>query len=138
MRQYVRRTEVGNSLRRLGTDYIDLYQVHHLDPTTDIEETLGALTDLLASGRIRANGSSNFSASEIVEAQWVPERRGPGEMARKRWDIAARDNAVLNASRSQRMQRLRRPTFGIAAPRQRTTMIPQPLGRGPPCRLMSQ
>ena len=64
------------SLNRLGTDYIDLYQIHHPDPTTDIEETLGALTDLLASGKVRVIGTSNFPASEIVEAQWVSDRRG--------------------------------------------------------------
>ncbi len=69
-------TEVENSLRRLGTDYIDLYQIHHPDPTTDIEETLSALTSLLTSGKVRAIGSSNFPASEIVEAQWIAERRG--------------------------------------------------------------
>ncbi|GGK91765.1 aldo/keto reductase [Nocardia jinanensis] len=64
------------SLRRLGVDHIDLYQVHHPDPDTDIEETLSALTDLLRSGKVRAIGHSNLPASEIVEAQWVSERRG--------------------------------------------------------------
>ncbi|MFF7333518.1 aldo/keto reductase [Streptomyces sp. NPDC090306] len=67
---------VENSLRRLRTDYIDVYQVHRLDPATDIEETLSALTDLIRSGKVRAVGSSNTPASEIVEAQWVAERRG--------------------------------------------------------------
>ncbi|GAB3444043.1 aldo/keto reductase [Streptomonospora sediminis] len=69
-------TEVENSLRRLGTDHIDLYQVHHPDPDTDIEETLSALTDLVRSGKVRAIGSSNLPAAEIVEAQWVADRRG--------------------------------------------------------------
>jgi aryl-alcohol dehydrogenase-like predicted oxidoreductase len=69
-------TEVENSLRRLLTDYIDLYQVHRPDPTADIEETLSALTDLIRSGKVRAIGSSTFPASDIVEAQWVSERRG--------------------------------------------------------------
>lgn len=64
------------SLRRLGVDHIDLYQVHHPDPSTDIEETLSALTDLLRSGKVRAIGHSNLPATEIVEAQWVSERRG--------------------------------------------------------------
>ncbi|MEV5826819.1 aldo/keto reductase [Spirillospora sp. NPDC052242] len=64
------------SLRRLGVDHIDLYQVHHPDPGTDIEETLSALTDLLRSGKVRAIGHSNLPASEIVEAQWTSERRG--------------------------------------------------------------
>ncbi|WP_280401401.1 aldo/keto reductase [Nocardia carnea] len=67
---------VEASLRRLGVDHIDLYQVHHPDPGTDIEETLSALTDLLRSGKVRAIGHSNLPASEIVEAQWVSERRG--------------------------------------------------------------
>jgi aryl-alcohol dehydrogenase-like predicted oxidoreductase len=64
------------SLRRLRTDWIDLYQVHRPDPTTDIDETLGALTDLVRQGKIRYLGSSTFPASHIVEAQWVAERRG--------------------------------------------------------------
>jgi aryl-alcohol dehydrogenase-like predicted oxidoreductase len=67
---------VEASLRRLGVDHIDLYQIHHPDPDTDIEETLGALTDLLAAGKVRAIGHSNLPAAEIVEAQWVAERRG--------------------------------------------------------------
>jgi aryl-alcohol dehydrogenase-like predicted oxidoreductase len=67
--------EVENSLRRLQTDWIDLYQVHRPEPGTDIEETLSALTDLQRQGKIRAFGSSTFPAHEIVEAQWVAERR---------------------------------------------------------------
>jgi aryl-alcohol dehydrogenase-like predicted oxidoreductase len=67
---------VDSSLRRLGTDWIDLYQVHRLDPSTDIDETLGALSDLVHAGKIRAFGASNLSGSEIVEAQWTAERRG--------------------------------------------------------------
>jgi aryl-alcohol dehydrogenase-like predicted oxidoreductase len=69
-------TAVENSLRRLQTDHIDLYQIHRLDPDTDIDETLSALTDLVRSGKVRAMGSSNTPASNIVEAQWVAERRG--------------------------------------------------------------
>jgi aryl-alcohol dehydrogenase (NADP+) len=68
--------EVEASLRRLQTDHIDLYLVHRPSPDTDIEETLSALTDLMRSGKVRAIGSSTFPASEIVEAQWVAERRG--------------------------------------------------------------
>ncbi|WP_213771096.1 aldo/keto reductase [Bradyrhizobium sp. dw_78] len=68
--------EVDNSLRRLQTDYIDLYQIHRPAPDTDIEETLSALTDLMRAGKVRAIGSSTFPVSEIVEAQWVAERRG--------------------------------------------------------------
>jgi aryl-alcohol dehydrogenase-like predicted oxidoreductase len=67
---------VENSLRRLQTDYIDLYQIHRPDPDTDIEVTLSALSDLIHSGKVRAIGSSTMPASDIVEAQWVAERRG--------------------------------------------------------------
>jgi aryl-alcohol dehydrogenase-like predicted oxidoreductase len=69
-------TAVENSLRRLRTDHIDLYQLHRPDPDSDIEETLAALTDLIRSGKVRAIGASQTSASGIVEAQWVAERRG--------------------------------------------------------------
>ncbi len=69
-------TAVENSLRRLRTDYLDLYQLHRPDPATDIEETLAALTDLISSGKVRAIGASNTPAAGIVEAQWVAERRG--------------------------------------------------------------
>ena len=69
-------TEVEESLRRLQTDWIDLYQVHRPDHTTDIEETLSVLSDLVHAGKIRAFGCSTFPAEEIVEAQQVSERRG--------------------------------------------------------------
>jgi aryl-alcohol dehydrogenase-like predicted oxidoreductase len=65
-----------DSLRRLQTDHLDLYQVHRPDPTVDVEETLSALSDLIHSGKVRAIGTSTFPAAEIVEAQWVAERRG--------------------------------------------------------------
>ncbi|MEA2454039.1 MAG: hypothetical protein QOI45_301 [Thermoleophilaceae bacterium] len=68
--------EVENSLRRLGTDWIDLYQIHRPEPDTDIDDTLGALTDLVRQGKVRYIGSSTFPASQIVEAQWTAERRG--------------------------------------------------------------
>ena len=67
--------EVDASLRRLGTDWIDLYQIHRPDPTTDIDETLGALTDVVRAGKVRYIGSSTFPAYRIVEAQWAAERR---------------------------------------------------------------
>jgi aryl-alcohol dehydrogenase-like predicted oxidoreductase len=67
--------EVENSLRRLNTDWIDLYQIHRPEPDTDIDETLGALSDLIHQGKVRAIGSSTFPASQIVEAQWVAQRR---------------------------------------------------------------
>ena len=69
-------TECENSLRRLGTDYIDLYQIHRPDASCDIDETLGALSDLIHAGKIRYAGSSTYPAHEIVEGQWVAERRG--------------------------------------------------------------
>src|SRR3954471_12934943 len=67
--------EVESSLRRLGTDWIDLYQIHRPDPNTDIDETLGALTDLVHQGKVRSIGSSSFSAGQIVEAQWTARER---------------------------------------------------------------
>lgn len=67
--------EVENSLRRLETDHIDLYQIHRPDPGTDIEETLGALTDLVRQGKVRYLGCSTVPAFQIVEAHWASERR---------------------------------------------------------------
>jgi aryl-alcohol dehydrogenase-like predicted oxidoreductase len=69
-------SECEASLRRLGTDHIDLYQVHRPEPTTDIDETLSALSDLVHSGKVRYFGSSTFPAWMVVEAQWCAERRG--------------------------------------------------------------
>jgi len=68
--------EVENSLRRLKTDWIDLYQIHRPELDTDIDETLGVLTDLIRAGKVRYIGSSTFPAHQIVEAQWTAERRG--------------------------------------------------------------
>ena len=68
--------EVEDSLRRLQTDWIDLYQIHRPDPTVDTEETLSALTDLQRAGKIRYFGSSTFPAHEVVEGQWVAKERG--------------------------------------------------------------
>ncbi len=68
--------ECEASLRRLGTDHIDLYQIHRPDPATDIDETLGALSDLIRAGKICYAGSSTFPADQIVEAQWTAQRRG--------------------------------------------------------------
>ncbi|OLT52282.1 aldo/keto reductase [Cellulosimicrobium sp. CUA-896] len=67
--------EVEESLRRLRTDHLDLYQVHRPSPDTDVEETLGALTDLVRQGKVRYIGSSSFSGSQIVEAQWAARER---------------------------------------------------------------
>jgi aryl-alcohol dehydrogenase-like predicted oxidoreductase len=69
-------TAVENSLRRLQTDHIDVYQMQRPDPDTDIEETLSALTDMVRSGKIRAFGTSTMPASNLVEAHWAAERRG--------------------------------------------------------------
>jgi aryl-alcohol dehydrogenase-like predicted oxidoreductase len=69
---------VEGSLRRLQTDWIDLYQVGVPDPNTDIDETLGALSDLVHAGKIRYFGASKVPASQIVEAQWTAERRDHG------------------------------------------------------------
>jgi aryl-alcohol dehydrogenase-like predicted oxidoreductase len=68
--------EVESSLRRLGTDWIDLYQVHRYDPGVDMDETLGALTDLVHQGKVRYIGSSTYPPSAIVEAQWTARDRG--------------------------------------------------------------
>jgi aryl-alcohol dehydrogenase-like predicted oxidoreductase len=68
--------EVENSLRRLKTDWIDLYQIHRPEFETNIDDTLGALTDLVRAGKVRYIGASTFPASKIVEAQWVAEKRG--------------------------------------------------------------
>jgi aryl-alcohol dehydrogenase-like predicted oxidoreductase len=68
--------ECDASLRRLGTDWIDLYQVHRWDWDTDHDETLGALTDLVRAGKVRYLGSSTYPPSEIVAAQWTADRRG--------------------------------------------------------------
>jgi aryl-alcohol dehydrogenase-like predicted oxidoreductase len=69
---------IEGSLRRLRTDWIDLYQVGVPDPDTDIDETLGALTDLVRAGKIRSFGASKVPASQIVEGQWAAERGGHG------------------------------------------------------------
>ena len=64
-------TELDNSLRRLGVDHVDLYQIHRWDPSTSDEETLSALTDLQRAGKIRYFGSSTFPAYRIVQAEWA-------------------------------------------------------------------
>ncbi|WP_018546062.1 aldo/keto reductase [Streptomyces sp. LaPpAH-108] len=85
-------TAVEDSLRRLDTDWIDLYQIHFPDHTTDIEETLSVLTDLVTQGKIRAFGCSNFQPEEIVEAHHVSERRALGRFrtAQPPYSILAR------------------------------------------------
>jgi len=68
--------EVESSLRRLNTDWIDLYQIHRYEPDVDIDETLRALSDLVQQGKVRYVGCSTFPAAAIVEAQWISEDRG--------------------------------------------------------------
>jgi aryl-alcohol dehydrogenase-like predicted oxidoreductase len=98
---------VEDSLRRLGTDWIDLYQVHRPDESTDIEETLGVLTDLVRAGKIRAFGCSTFPVEDIVEAQHVSERRGLGRFRTEQppYSILARgiESAVLPVCERYRM-----------------------------------
>jgi aryl-alcohol dehydrogenase-like predicted oxidoreductase len=100
-------SEVENSLRRLQTDWIDLYQVHRPEPETDVEETLSALTDLQRQGKIRAFGSSTFPAHEMVEAQWVAERRRLGRFVTEQppYSILARgiEADVLPVAEKYRM-----------------------------------
>jgi aryl-alcohol dehydrogenase-like predicted oxidoreductase len=74
-RRWVMRA-VEDSLRRLDTDWIDVYQLHGADRRTDIDETLGALSDLVRAGKVRSIGVSNFAPEQIVEAMWCSERRG--------------------------------------------------------------
>ena len=74
-------TALENSLRRLGVDHVDLLQLHRLDPDTDLEETLSALTDLRQMGKVRYFGTSTFPAHELVRAQWVSERNHLGRFS---------------------------------------------------------
>lgn len=98
---------VEGSLRRLGTDRIDLYQIHKPDWNTDLEETLGALTDLVRQGKVLYLGSSSFPADWIVEAQWAAARRGGERFVceQPQYSIFARsiEQDVLPACRRHRM-----------------------------------
>ena len=85
-----------DSLRRLGTDHVDLFQVHRPAPDTDVEETLSVLTDLMRAGKVRAIGSSTFPASEIVEAQWVAERRGLARLRTEQPPYSILDRGIEN------------------------------------------
>ena len=91
-RRYIRRAVEG-SLRRLRTDWIDLYQYHVPDRTTPIEETLAALDELVAEGVVRYVGSSNFRAWEVVEGEWVARDRGFERFisAQNRYSLLERD-----------------------------------------------
>ncbi len=91
-RSYVRRA-VEHSLRRLRTDYIDLYQIHTPDPVTPIEETLAALTELVAEGKVRYLGHSNFAGWQIADAAHVARARGTEVFisAQNHWSLLARE-----------------------------------------------
>ncbi len=105
-RRWIMRAVEG-SLRRLGTDYIDLYQIHKLDWGTDLEEMLGALTDLVRQGKVLYLGSSSFPADWIVEAQWAAARRHSERFVceQPQYSIFARsiEQSVLPACRRHRM-----------------------------------
>jgi aryl-alcohol dehydrogenase-like predicted oxidoreductase len=100
-------TAVHDSLKRLRTDWIDLYQVHRPDHSTDLEETLGVLSDLVHQGKIRAFGCSTFPVEEIVEAHWAAERRGLGRFWTEQppYSLLARgiETAVLPVCERYRM-----------------------------------
>jgi aryl-alcohol dehydrogenase-like predicted oxidoreductase len=74
-RRWIERA-LDDSLRRLGTDHVDIYYVHRPDPATDVDETLGALSDLVRRGKVRAIGTSTFPAEQLVTAAWEADRRG--------------------------------------------------------------
>jgi aryl-alcohol dehydrogenase-like predicted oxidoreductase len=101
-RGYIR-TAVEHSLRRLQTDYIDLYQIHTPDPVTPISETLGALSELVAEGKVRYLGNSNFAGWQIAEAASVADRLGaaPFISAQNHWSLLERaaEAEVVPASR---------------------------------------
>jgi aryl-alcohol dehydrogenase-like predicted oxidoreductase len=90
-RRYIRRA-VEASLRRLQTDYIDLYQMHSPDPETPIEETLGTLDDLVREGKVRYIGSSNFKGWQIADAAWVAREHhwSPFVSAQNHYSLADR------------------------------------------------
>lgn len=111
-------TALEDSLRRLGTDYIDVYQIHRPDPETDIEETLAALTDLQRAGKIRVFGTSSLPASDIVRAHWVSERRG---LARLRTEQPV--YSILNRG-------IEREVLPVAQEYGMGTLVWSPLGGG--------
>jgi len=109
---------IENSLRRLQTDHLDLYQVHRPDPTVDVEETLSALSDLIHSGKVRAIGTSTFPASEIVEAQWVAQGR-----ALERFRTEQPPYSIINRS-------IEREVLPICQRYGMGTLVWSPLGQG--------
>jgi len=111
-------TAVEASLRRVGTDHLDLYLIHRPDPTVDIEETLSALADLIHSGKVRAIGGSTFPAADIVEAQWAAERRGL-----ERFRVEQPPYSILNRG-------IERDVLPIAQRYGMGVMVWSPLGQG--------
>jgi aryl-alcohol dehydrogenase-like predicted oxidoreductase len=111
-------TAVENSLRRLQTDRIDLYQIHRPDPSADLEETLSALTDLIRTGKVRAIGTSGMPPSDLVEAQWIADRRG---LARFRTEQPA--YSILNRGIEREVLPLAQ-RYGLG------TLVWGPLGQG--------
>jgi aryl-alcohol dehydrogenase-like predicted oxidoreductase len=111
-------TAVENSLRRLRTDHIDLYQIHRPDPDTGIEETLSALTDLIHSGKVRAIGSSAMPPSDIIEAHWIAERLGL-----QRFHTEQPPYSILNRG-------IEREVLPIAQRHGMGTLVWGPLGQG--------
>ena len=109
---------LDDSLRRLGTDYVDLYQVHAWDPDTPIEETMAALDGFVRSGKVRYIGCSNFTGSQIVEAQWAANRQNgtPFTSLQPRYSLISRDIEADVLPAAQR--------HGLG------TMIYSPLGGG--------
>ncbi|WP_256794788.1 aldo/keto reductase [Terrabacter sp. Ter38] len=91
-RRYVRRA-VEASLRRLGTDWIDLYQLHRPDPQTPIDETLAALDELVREGKVRYLGSSNFTGWQVVDADWTARAAGTSRFvsAQNEYSLLERD-----------------------------------------------
>ena len=124
------------------TDWIDLYQIHRPEPDTDIDETLGALTDLVRAGKVRYIGTSTFPPSQIVEAQWVAERRGRerfvceqppysilvrGDRARRAADLPALRHGRDPVEPARRRLAVRQVPQGrrAAEPSRRAQMLPQ-------------
>jgi aryl-alcohol dehydrogenase-like predicted oxidoreductase len=116
---------VEGSLRRLGTDYIDLYQYHYPDDATDIEETLSALTDLVRAGKVRAIGTSKQPASGIVEAHWVSEKMGF-----ERFRCEQPHYSILNRGHRTRDPPRSGTDLGLSRPRTAKSL----LGASPPSR----
>jgi len=122
---------VEGSLRRLGTDYIDVYELGAPDPQTDLDETLGALTDLVAAGKVRSFGTSKMPPSLIAEARSLAERRGHGVFRTEEAPYSIL-NRVVEYDLLPVCQRARRRRARLRRPRRRVALraVPQrPAGR---------